>query len=723
MKRFFLFLLSALATTPCRAQLRYPQTKTLSASDTYFGKTYQDPLRWLEDVNDGEVKTWFKAQAELTDRLLAKIPGRDALVQEWLALDKLKSGEYSGTTYENGRLFYMKTAGGENVGKLYFRESWGGVEKLLFDPSSCELQFEAIRNLPGRTTIYSFVPSWDGKHVAIALTRGGAEYSEMRILDVVRHELLPECIYPSFGCYGWTPDSSSFFYDAKKHSDLTRSDIKLNSKTKLHELGTAISSDRDIFSNESNPELGIAPNERPWAYIVESNPDYILGRVHTAQNELRSFYAPVADLKHAKIKWNLLCQRSDNLTQGPVICKDSIYAVSHANAPRGKLVRTSASHPDWDHAEIIIPETDDVMGVIQRSKHYLVMVYFHGVVCRLIKYDLTSGAISEIKLPAAGTTPFRCLDWTTDRWLVFMTTWTTPVTTYDFDAQRGTFAKSILNTAVAYPSFKNLVSEEVEVPGHDGTMIPLSIIYRKGLSMDGKNCCILEGYGAYGSSIFPQFSLFKSVASRGVVLAYAHVRGGGEKGESWHKAGYKTTKPNTWKDFISCAEYLVQKGYTNPRKLAATGGSAGGILISRAIEERPDLFAAAVCDSPVVNAMRSEFTPNGPGNIPEFGTVKDPVECKALFEMDGVQHVQEHVKYPAVMGVGGWNDQRVPPWEAGKFVAAIQKASFSGKPVLLKINYDSGHGTQDKMVTFKNVAGELAFLLWQTGHRDFQPTD
>jgi prolyl oligopeptidase len=304
---------------------------------------------------------------------------------------------------------------------------------------------------------------------------------------------------------------------------------------------------------------------------------------------------------------------------------------------------------------------------------------------------------------------------------VYITSWTCPTTIYDFNAQKDTFAKSIFNTDVSYPGFENLVSEEVEVPGHDGTMIPLSIIYKKGIPLDGSNCCILTGYGAYGSSATPYFSIRNSVALRGVVLAIAHPRGGGEKGEAWYRAGYKTTKPNTWKDFISCAEYLVKKGYTSPQKLAGTGTSAGGILISRAITERPDLFAAAVCNVGCANAMRMEFSPNGPVNTPEFGTVKDAVECQALFEMDGVQHVQKGVKYPAVMGVGGWNDPRVVAWEPGKFVAALQAATASANPILMKVNYDNGHFTEEKSVTFKNFAGQVAFLLWQTGHKDFQP--
>ena len=196
--------------------------------------------------------------------------------------------------------------------------------------------------------------------------------------------------------------------------------------------------------------------------------------------------------------------------------------------------------------------------------------------------------------------------------------------------RKDTFTKSIFNTAISYPGFENLVTEEVEVPGHDGTMIPLSIIHRKDLKLDGSSSAILEGYGAYGISYTPGFNVRHSIALHGVVLAYAHVRGGSEKGEAWYKAGYKTTKPNTWKDFISSAEYLIKKGYTSADKLAGTGTSAGGILISRAVTERPDLFAAIVCNVGVANALRVEFSPNGPVNTPEFGTVQDATRSASV---------------------------------------------------------------------------------------------
>jgi prolyl oligopeptidase len=696
------------------AQRQYPATKTVGAADTYFGRTYRDPYRWLENLQDPEVKTWFKAQADLTDGLLAKIPARDELVKEWMALDKLNPATYSGIQYENGRVFYKKTLGGENVGKLYWRQGWNGEEKLLFDPATYK---------PGVvTTIQNTLPSLDGRYMVLGFSSGGAEYSELRILDVDQGTLLPESVYPAFWPTGWRKDNKAFVYLACSGSDIKSLDIKLNTKTKLHQLGTDFADDTDLFSNKSCPGLGILPQEFAMAFIPETCPDYLMGTLYTVQSEARIFYAPVPRDAAAQIQWKVFCQRSDNLIRGwPKFDEDYVYAVTHTDAPRYRVVRTSIKNPDWAHAETLVPEGPDTIQSLVKCKHYLIVVYSNGVVGRLVKYDLVSSQITEIKLPASGNLSVQCPDWRTDRCLVSITSWTLPLTIFDFDASKNTFAKSMFNSDVSYPGFENLVSEEVEVPGYDGTMIPLSIVHKKGIPMDGSNSCIMDGYGAYGSSATPHFSILNSIANRGVVLAFAHPRGGGEKGETWYKAGYKTTKPNTWKDFISCAEYLIKQGYTSPGKLAGTGTSAGGILITRAITERPDLFRAAICNVGCANAMRLEFSPNGPVNTPEFGTVKDSTECQALYEMDGVQHVQSGVKYPAVMGVAGWNDPRVPAWQPGKFVAALQSASTSLNPVLMMVNYDSGHFSEEKAVTFRNAANQMAFLLWQTGHKDFQP--
>jgi len=334
---------------------------------------------------------------------------------------------------------------------------------------------------------------------------------------------------------------------------------------------------------------------------------------------------------------------------------------------------------------------------------------------------LSNGAVHDVALPLKGAVELSCPDIHGNRCLVTVSSWLRPPTIFRVDADSGEVVRSSFDHEVSFPELADLVTEEVEVAGHDGVLIPLSIIHRKDIRLDGSSPCILEGYGAYGISYTPEFNPRFSVANRGVVVAFAHVRGGGEKGEAWYRAGYKTTKPNTWKDFISAAEYLVAKGYTSPPHLTGRGTSAGGILISRAITERPDLFVAAVVNVGVANALRAEFSPNGPVNTPEFGTVKDPVEARALYEMDGLAHVHAGVRYPAVLGVAGWNDPRVAVWEPGKFVAAVQQRSASGRPALLLVNYDNGHFTEEKSITFRNFANQYAFVLWQAGHKDFQP--
>ena len=698
---------------------KYPSTKVSDASDTYFGKTIKDPFRLLENLKDPEIEAWFKAQATLTDSALDAIPGRDVLLHEWLGLDKLKPATYGGFQLQGGRLFYKKTLGGENVGKLFVREGWSGVERLAFDTTAYKSD---VVKTGATTTLEGFSPSWDGKYVALSLSAGGAEYSEIRVLDLARKSLLPESVYPAGGVLGWLPGGRAFTYDACNETDIKSPSIELNRHTRLHKVGTPFATDTVVFGNENNPELRLTPKEFAGAAVDERTPRFVFAWASTVENELKVYTAPAADLGHKKLAWTSLAQPSDNIVRGLEFCGgDFVCAVTHTGAPHYKVVRTSVHHPDWAHAETIIPEAADSIQSLTRSKNFLLVVYSNGVVGRIARYDLAKKTATDVPLPASGDVSVSCPDTGSDRCIVFIEGWTSPKTLYDFDAGRNTMQKSVFNSDVTYPGFDRLVTDEVEVPGHDGTMIPLSIVHEKGLAMDGTSSCILDGYGAYGISYTPWFRLFQSTALHGVVLAFAHPRGGSEKGEAWYRAGYKTTKPNTWKDFISSAEYLVQKGYTSKEKLAGTGTSAGGILISRAITERPDLFAAAVCNVGVANATRAEFSPNGPVNTPEFGTVTDPAEAAALLEMDGVQHVQPGVKYPAVLGVSGWNDPRVAPWETGKFIAALQVASVSGRPTLLKVNYDNGHFTEEKQVTFKNFAGQFAFMLWQTGHKEFQP--
>ena len=711
-----IILAVALFSSTAFAQLKPPATKTVDSADTYFGKTYKDPYRWLEYIKDTSVVSWFKGQANYSKATLNNISGRDELIAEWRKLDKLQPAQIGSRTYMKGLIFYRKTLPGQSVGKLYYRVGQSGKEQLLFDPSTY---------IKGKTlSIQNFSPSYDAKYVAISYTEAGGEVGTIKIMDVATKKFLKDKLYPTAGVEGWSFDNKSVLYLWLKSADNKDPQARLNPKTKLHKAGTAgMASDVDFFSNASYPELKIEPKAYPFIFLTEDNKNYVFAGQGTVQPEMQLYYAPISQFHSGKIQWKPLCGTENKLVRGLELIGNKVYAITYDGAKNYKLLATDIENPDWKNAKTVAEEkTDLTLEYITHCKDYLFMVYSDGINNQVFKYNVATGKTTALKLPFTGTAGIFSVNNKTNDCTVGITSWNKPYTEFDFNAVTEVFTPGIFNKAPVYPdAYKNLVVKEVEVKGHDGTMIPLSIIYRQGTKLDGNNVCLMDSYGAYGYSMVPYFStLENALAVKGVVVAYPHVRGGSEKGEAWYRAGYKTTKPNTWKDFNSCAEYLIAQKYTNPAKLAGTGTSAGGILISRAITERPDLYAAAICNVGCANAMRLEFSANGPVNIPEFGTVKDSTECKALYEMDGMQHVVAGTKYPAVICVTGWNDPRVVPWEPGKFAAALQNASSSGKPVMLKVNYDDGHFTEDKNVTWANFADQFAFALWQCGHPDFQ---
>lgn len=695
------------------SQWNYPLTRMVDSSNTYWGVTYKDPYRWLENFKDSAVVKWFKKQAMLTDSVMNRITGRNELRAEWKKLDNLQPPSYNLPDRENGRVFYQKRMPGEKVSKVYYREGMKGEEKLLFDP---------LNYIKGKTlSVQQMLPSYDGKKLIITYSENGAEVSILKVMNVDTRTFLPDSIYPMAGATTWTFDDKSFLYIWLKTADNVDPASRLNLKCKLHFLGKNVKDDIDFFSNESYPALKIDPIVYPYAFLNRDSRDYIISAESTVQNEIKFYYAPISQFNSGKIQWKVLCTAADKLVRGIEFIGDRVFAITYNGAKNYKLIETNMKNPDWKNAKTIAEEKSMTLESISHSRDFLFITYSDGINKTLYKFNLKDDKIAEITLPFKGNASIACFDPETNDCLVNITSWNKPAMEYFYDAGTDKFSQSPFNQPPVYPDeYKNLIVEETQVKGHDGAMIPLSIIYKSGLKKDGSNICFLTGYGAYGISILPSFSLMRnSLAAKGVVVGIAHVRGGSEKGEEWYRAGLKTTKPNTWKDFISCAEYMIANGYTTSDRLAGMGTSAGGILISRAITERPELFAAAICNVGDANAMRSEFYSNGPVNIPEYGTVKDSIECRALYEMDGMQHVVNKTKYPAVICVGGWNDPRVVAWEPGKFAAALQNASVSGKPVFMKVNYDNGHFTEDKEVTFANFSDQYAFVLWQCGHPDF----
>ncbi len=691
-----------------------PATPKRAVTDTYFGKAVVDNYRWLEDTNSPETQAWFKAQGDYAAATLATIPGRDRLIQMFNDYDRLLTVRYGEIKKRGPRYFYRKTLPGEKVGKLYVREGKAGTEQLLFDPAAFEPQ--------QGYSMTAFTPSPDGQRLVIGLQQGGAERSTLRVLTVATRAFSAESIPAvSGGEVAWLPNGTGFLYTPQNSTDPQDPKNAIDTKARLHRLGTAPATDPELLSRAKYPKLGIRPDQYPKMSFSDDGTQ-LYGELSSVDQRLNVWVASPADLGKPALGWKQLLAPTDSVRSFYKLGA-KLYLHSVKGAPNGQILVTDAARPSPATAAVLLPAGPQHITYIERTKDFLFVVLSDGINQTIRQYDPRTRQWADVPLPGTGTAGLGPDDPAHDKEAgVYVTSWNKPGTLYDYDPTTRHLAVSVFDVQPAYPDVAHLVVEELEVPSHDGVMVPLSLVYKKGLKKDGSAVCLMNGYGAYGFSAIPYFDPFNlALLNQGVVIAVTHPRGGSEKGDKWYRAGYQTTKPNTWKDFIACGEYLVKNQYTSPQHLIGMGTSAGGILIGRAITERPDLFAAAISNVSCSNTLRGENTPNGPVNVPEFGSVKDEAQCAALYEMDAFQHVQAGVKYPAVICVGGWNDPRVIVWQPGKLAAALQAASTSGKPVLMQVNYDNGHFTEDKQVTFRNFANMYAFALWQAGHPAFQP--
>jgi prolyl oligopeptidase len=716
-KYLFSIVALFLCTAQANAQWQYPPTKTVDSSDTYFGVTYKDPYRWLENLKDPEVIKWFKAQAGHTDNTLEKIPGRKELLKEFEQLNEMRQESNRDINYVANTWFYLKNSPSFKTNQLFIKKN--GQEQLLFDPAAYD---------PGKNiNILDFLPSPDASKVIISYSRSGSEIQTIKVLNVATKTFLPDSIYPSrFGPGNWLPGGKGFTYSLSKTDDISTSAFKLNTQSKVHQLGTPVSADQIFFGNEAEGSPEIAENEFPFINVSETAPKYAIGSLLNVRRFQRIYIKPTDNLTNETIKWKPLCSLDDELINLQDITTmlyigEHVYAVSAKNASNLQLLRTSIINANWKNATVIAPEKKDKsLQAIANSKDFIYMIYSDGVIKTLYRYEIASKKTEEILLPTLATNLIvNCPNKTTNTCYVTIFSPTKPFTEYKLDGGTGKFSESDFNKPITYPQqYGDIESKVIQVPGHDGTLIPMTLVYKKGVKLDGKNICYLTGYGSYGISSNVTFGISTAVfISKGVILATAHVRGGGEKGEAWRKAGSKVNKSNTWKDLISCAEYLIKTGYSSPEKLCGGGTSAGGIMIGRAVEERPDLFKAAIPQVGAMNMLRFPFV--NQSNIPEFGNITDSIECKALYEMDSYQHVKKSEQYPSMLVTTAWNDTRIVPWIPAKFAAAMQN-SDTKNPVLLKVYYDDGHGGSNLKNILKNNSYILAYLLWQCGHPDYQ---
>jgi prolyl oligopeptidase len=718
MRRTVLIILSVpvFLTGLAFSQAHLPKTPLREVTEDYFGTKVTDPYRWLENTSDPEVVAWMKAQNDYTREALARIPGREKL------LDRIKQLDNAGPVVSSlqvwgGHYFYLKAEPGSDNRRLYVRDMVNAPERLLVDP-------EKLTTADGKHfSIDYFQPSLDGKYLAYGISPGGSEESVLHVLETATGTALSDVVdRAQFGSPSWLPDGKSFFFTRTQKLGPEAPPTAKYQKLRVyrHTLGTDPEKDALVFGYEVSPNIKVTEDDFPVLLFSPAAPKSLVGLViHGVKNEKDLYVTSFADTPTANTAWKKVADDSDDVTTLDVH-GDDLFLLSHKDASRYKVLRTSLSNPDLAKAALVVPPSEVVVINITAAADGLYVQDLDGGIGRLRRLPYGSGSAESVKLPFDGaiqalfTNPMEKGAW------LELVGWTKSPLWYSLKANF-----KIEDTGIVPLSpvdYSDIVSEEVKAKSADGTMVPLSIVHKRGIPMDGSNPTWLEGYGAYGITIDPVFRPnWLAFLERGGIYAAAHARGGGEYGEDWHTAGQKLTKQHTIDDFIAGAQYLSENKYTSPAKLAGEGTSAGGITIGGAITQRPDLFAVAFIRVGDSDSMRSELMASGPANIPEFGTVKEPDGFKALYGMDAYQHVKANA-YPSVFLTTGVNDPRVAPWQAAKMAARLQASTTSGKPVLLRVDYDAGHGMgSTKTQRDMELADEVAFLFWQVGVAGFQP--
>ena len=714
--RRLMLLCTLLTLFPVLAQVtpKPENAKPEVVTNVYHGTTLEDPYRYMEDLNDPKVVNWLRSNTDYAEAVLNNIPEKDELHEKIRELDSRTAARVMNVNItDDDTYYYLKMTPKDESGKLYVRNGYEGSEKLLLDP-------EEYKETDKTYSILGVNPNVKGDKVAVRLAPNGSENGELLILDKAGNRL--EKPLELVDIFSWLGDDH-IVYTKLNSAEITDMNRQLNTKVYKHKLGTSQSRDTEIFSSENNPALKIKPEEIPLV-IHDKDLNRTFGLVVTVNKALKLYMAEGDNLNPDS--WKKLTSPEDKVSN-LVGSKDAIFYLSFKDAPNFKIIKSDIKDPAFSKGKVVVKEPKD--GIIENMTTSKDGLFYtlksNGVESKLFFLPKDGQQPKEIELPfTAGAIGMSSKGPEYSDFWVYLSGWTSPEKRFKFDVTTNEFELEPLSTPAEYPELDDLVAKEVMVTSHDGVEVPVSLVHKKNLKMDGSNPVLLYGYGSYGISTGPFFSpLLLAYTLYDGVFVVPHVRGGGELGDDWHRAGQKLNKPNTWKDAIAAAEYLIEKGYTSPEKLTIMGGSAGGILVGRAITERPDLFTAAIPAVGAMNTVRMEETPNGPVNAPEFGTVKDAEEFKGLLAMDSYHHLKEGTNYPAALITSGMNDPRVIAWEPAKFAARMQNANASDKPVLLLTDFESGHGIGDqKSKTFENFANMFAFSLWQSGHPKFQPS-
>jgi len=681
----------------------YPASRRDDVVAKLHGVDVHDPYRWLEDPTKPEVAAWMTAQDGYARAHLAKLPGRDALAAR---LAQVFYFDQTGApTHRGDRYFFNRKRKDQEKAKVYVQQGERGADKLLIDPETWSSD--------GSASLKGWWPSDDGRYVAYNKSEHNADEATMSVLDVTTGKLLKDTLPGTkYGEAAWTPDNRGFYYVfvPAPSDQVSVADRPGYAELRYHALGSDPAKDPTIREATHNPQTFLEAQ-------VSHDGHWLFASIQHGWNSIDVYFQ---DLRARQKTWTPLVQGVDAVFTVTAF-RDTFYVLTNDGAPRYRVLAADPKHPARAAWRELVPESDATLEAATVVGGSLVLNYLRNAASEVFVHDLQGKRIRKIELPPLGTATPVLGRPTDDTAYLSYTSFTEPQQIYKIAIQRGTVAPW---ARVELPiDSAQLVTEQVRYPSKDGTEITMFLVHRKDAVKDGKTPVYMTGYGGFAVNILPGFASPRSSwaahivwIEHGGMVAIPNLRGGGEYGEDWHKAGMLLAKQHTFDDFLAAARWLIASGWTTPAHLAASGGSNGGLLMGAAITQGPELFKAIVVEVPLLDMVRYHLFGSGATWAPEYGSADDRAQFAALLAYSPYHHVTQGVRYPAVLMSSSDHDDRVDPMHARKFAAELQWATASDAPIWLRIQANAGHSGAD-MVKQKvdQNADTYAFLMWQLG--------
>ncbi len=693
-----LFFMSLNAASYAQTKIEYPQTRKVEQTDDYHGTRISDPYRWLEDDNSAETKAWVEAQNKVTFAYLNKIPERAKIKARLTELWNYE--RYSAPFEQGGKYFYTKNDGLQNQSVWYVAESVNDKGRVLLDPN--KLSTDGTVALSGSSV------SKDGKMLAYGLSVSGSDWVEWRFKNVETGADATDVLKDiKFSGASWSKDGKGVFYSrfpvVDEKAKLTS--LNFNQKIYYHKLGTSQSEDILIYERPDDKEMGVGGG-------VTEDGKYLIVYVSKGTSPKVMIY--YKDLTKADSKVMPLIDKFD-ASYGFIGNDGSLfYFETDKDAPRSRVVAIDVSKNTKEWKEII-PEAKETLGGVSYINNQFVTNYMKDAYTQIRIYDKKGKFVRNVDLPGIGTAGgFSGERDDTETFYTF-SSYATPPTIYRYDMKTG--KSEVFRTANVKANTADYEVKQVKFKSKDGTEVPMFVVHKKGLKMDGTNPTLLYGYGGFNISLTPGFSVARLAwLEMGGVYAVANLRGGGEYGKEWHESAIISKRQNAFDDFIAAAEYLISAKYTSPKKLAIQGGSNGGLLVGAVINQRPELFGAALPAVGVMDMLRFHKFSAGRYWVDDYGSPDKAEDFAAIYKYSPLHNLKKGTKYPAVLVTTADHDDRVVPAHSFKYAATLQEAQSGDAPVLIRIETKAGHGAgKPTSKQIEEIADIYGFLMKNLG--------